>query len=154
MRSSPRVMKIFSTLVHPATSQKFQFVNLTTEVKKFVSQTELQNGSVLVYTKHTTSSIVITEDETGLQQDIIDFVSETMGANRYYRHDDINFRTDLSPEERKNGSTHLQSLFLGTSQTIPVIDGELTLGKWQSIFFLDFDGPHETRDVIIQIIGE
>lgn len=147
-------MKIVSITLHPSASEKSQFVNVTADIQKFVSESGIINGSVLVYTKHTTSSIVITEDEKGLQQDIIDFIGEAMGESRYYRHDDPNFRSDLPPEERKNGWTHLRSLFLGTSQTIPVINGELTLGRWQSIFFFDFDGPHESRDVVVQIMGE
>lgn len=147
-------MKILTLPIHPSTTDTYQFVNITGEVKKILEESHLQNGLVVVFTQHTTSSIVITEDEKNLQQDIMDFLAESMGSSRYFRHDDRSVRPELPLEERKNGWTHLQSIFLGTSQSIPFINGEMSLGKWQSIFFFDFDGPHEQRNVIIQVIGE
>lgn len=62
-------------------------------------------------------------------------------------------RPDCNPDERINGHSHLKSLFLNSGELIPIVDGKLALGKWQSIFFIELDGPRN-REVLLQFVGE
>ncbi len=71
-----------------------------------------------------------------------------------YRHNDFKTRTvNMTENERANGHAHCQHLLMNTSETVPIVDGELQFGRWQSVFFVELDGP-SPREVILQILGE
>ena len=85
-------------------------------------------------------------------KDIELFLNKTAPINSRYLHDDISLR-ECPPDERINAHSHVKALFLNSSETIPIIDGDLALGEWQSIFFFELDGSRQ-RELIVQIIGE
>ncbi len=119
------------------TGRRYDLINITGEIESLVEG----NGIVTVFTPHTTCSLLINEDETGLKEDILDFYSK-LAPEGSYRHNRVD----------NNAHSHLRSLF-NISLTIPVVNGKLVLGTWQSIFLLESDGPR-TRKVYVSMIKE
>ena len=102
--------------------------------------------------------IVINEKESGFAQDFADLLGELAPCEgKYYRHDDLDIRTEgLDPDgpEQANGHAHcLAGVLASSSQTVPVVDGSLMLGRWQRIFFCELDSSRP-RKVFIQVIGD
>lgn len=135
------------------TKKNIEFIDITSQIQSFILDSKIRVGQVMIYTKHTTSGIRINENEKRLTRDLEYFLEKIAPKNKHYLHDDIELRPDCNPNERINGHSHLKSLFLNTTESAPVIDGQLSLGKWQSIFFVELDGPRE-REVIIHCLGE
>jgi len=135
-----------------------QFIDLTDDVVGVVERSEVRDGMAVVYSPHTTCAVLINERETGFIEDFQQML-ETIAPREgtYYRHDDLSIRTEGlegDPHTVPNGHSHCRAALMGSaSQTIPVIDGKLTLGKWQKIFFCELDRAR-SRKVFIQVIGE
>ena len=140
------------------TERASQLIDVTNDVRAAVERAEIANGMALVYSPHTTCAIVINEHESGFLDDFGELLAELAPADgRYYRHDDLEIRTqgiEADTAEFPNGHSHVRTgLLSSSSQTIPVVDGELMLGTWQRIFFCELDRSR-SRKVFIQVIGE
>jgi secondary thiamine-phosphate synthase enzyme len=140
-----------------ATEGPGQFIDLTEDVRDAVARSGVENGQALVYSPHTTCSVLIQERETGFYadaHDLLDRLAPRDGA--YYRHDDLGVRTEGLEDDdlHPNGWSHLRaSLFGSASQTIPIVNGKLLLGAWQKVFFCELDRARP-RKVFIQVTGE
>lgn len=148
---------MFHKLLHLTTTERVEFCNLTHEIKTFIAENRVKNGLLTVTTLHTTTAIYVNEDEPGLKKDAEVFFSQLFPENSYYHHDDFSVRKidpDDEYKDRKNGFAHLKAQTLGHDITTSIIDGKLTLGKWQSVMFLDFDGPRKDRKVELIIHSE
>ena len=131
-----------------------EFIDITDWVKGCVGKSRVNDGFVVVYSRHTTAAVVINENEPLLIEDMTRFLEDICPRNAAYRHNDFSVRTvNMTEEESPNGHAHLQHLILGSSTTIPVIDGSMPFGQWQSIFFIELDHPRP-REVMVQIVGE
>jgi secondary thiamine-phosphate synthase enzyme len=150
-------MKIFTHTLNLTTPGAPEFIDITDEVVTTVEQSGVKNGTVTVYSKHTTAAIRINEKESGFVQDFKDYLSKTFPPYQYYRHNDMKIRTENidCDDDRcdKNGHAHCQHMLLGTSETIPIIDGKLTLGRWQRVFLVELCSPRK-REIVLQVIGE
>jgi secondary thiamine-phosphate synthase enzyme len=139
------------------TDRAGQLIDVTDDVLTVVGDAGVANGMALVYSPHTTCAIMINERESGFMDDFSDFVGELVPAARYYRHDDLGVRTEGIEDDTAdfpNGHSHVQAgLLSSASQTIPIVDGKLMLGRWQRIFFCELDRAR-ARKVFIQVIGE
>jgi secondary thiamine-phosphate synthase enzyme len=139
------------------TERASQLIDVTDDVLAAVERAGVRNGMALVYSPHTTCAVVINEQESGFLDDFAEFLAELAPAERYYRHDDLELRTegiDDETAEFPNGHSHLRTgLLSSTSQTIPIVDGSLMLGTWQRVFFCELDRSR-SRKVFIQVIGE
>jgi len=129
-----------------------EYTNVTSIVEKDISDSEFINGLVKVYTKHTTACIRILEPEILLKQDMHDFMERLAPSSCLYRHDDIEHR-DVPPDERRNGYSHLRSMLLNYSETIPLIEGKMDLGQWQKIFYIECDLGKQDRTLSVIIIN-
>jgi secondary thiamine-phosphate synthase enzyme len=139
-----------------ATTSPGDFIDLTDELFSMVRRAAVTNGMALVYSPHTTCSILINERESGFFEDLRRLMASLAPAgDAYYRHDDMAIRTEnIDPDDAPNGHAHCRgSVFGATSQTIPIIDGKLMLGRWQRVFFLELDRARD-RKVFIEILGE
>ena len=129
------------------TRQSTELIDITGKVKEIVkSKTKnksgnLDSGICVVFTRHTTSGIIINENETGLKNDISALLNDLIPKGKGYLHDKID----------DNAHAHLRAVLLGSSVTIPIEKGGLTLGTWQSIFFVECDGPRR-REVYVKVI--
>jgi len=144
-------MKIFTKTINLESTDKIDFIDVTKKVIKLVNKSNIENGIVNIYTKHTTASIRINENEPRLMQDLKYFLEQEAPSCNHYLHDDIDKRP-VPEDEKINAHSHLKAILLGTSENIPLINKKLQLGKWQSIFFVECDGPQK-RKVCINIIG-
>lgn len=135
------------------TQEAPDFVDITDQVARMVQDAHVTLGFVVVFSKHTTTAVVINEKETGLMKDVTAFLERLAPRHAYYTHNDFDVRTEnMTPDEIPNGHAHLQNWILCSSQTIPVLGGKMGLGTWQRIFFVELDSPRD-REVIVQIFG-
>lgn len=148
------------------------FHNVTDEVKRIVKESKIQNGLCVVYSHHTTCSVMMQESSHDLnyfgreylQQDLNNIMEKLIPTCRtegQYMHpgpEHIKFALTFPDEEPKgslNTDAHLRSVFFGRSETIPIIDGELSLGSFGFIYFIDWDQVRERKRVCeVHIIGE
>jgi secondary thiamine-phosphate synthase enzyme len=131
-----------------------QFIDLTGEIQRFVSDSAMDDGIVNVQSLHTTAAIVINEHEPLLLIDFAALLERTAPVAGPYRHDDLSVRTtNLVPGERVNGHAHCRALLLSNSATLNVASGHLQLGRWQRVFLVELDGP-QRREISVLVLGE
>lgn len=131
-----------------------EFIDITDWVCQCVAQSKVSNGFVVVYSKHTTAAVKINENEPLLLQDMANFLEKISPRDGDYQHNNFSLRTvNMNPDESPNGHAHLQHLLLGTSETIPIIDGTMQFGRYQSIFLIELDHAR-VREVMVQVVGE
>lgn len=135
-----------------------QLIDFTDGVRHAVERSEVQNGMALVYSPHTTCAIFINERESGFFEDFNERLEQLVPKEGpYYRHDDLSIRTeglDDDPHDTPNGHSHVRAALLASSsQAIPIVDGDLLLGRYQKVFFCELDRARE-RKVFIQVLGD
>ncbi len=138
-------MKNIIKTIELETTAPIQVINITDQVKSILQESGIQEGSLTLLTQHTTTAININEEEEGLQRDMIDFLKQFVAADGDYIHN------RNAADGRPNAHSHLISLLTNSSETIPITEGKLLLGGWQSLFFIELDGPRPKRTVTIQI---
>ncbi|MBW2987917.1 YjbQ family protein [Candidatus Woesearchaeota archaeon] len=146
-------MEVITKRIRISVERDTEFVDITEYVREVVKASGVSTGFALVFTKHTTAAIRINENEPLLLKDIHEFLQRLAPKGKRYNHDQLDMR-DCPPNERINAHSHLRSLLMGASECIPIINGELELGRWQSIFFVDLDGYGREREVLVQVVGE
>ncbi len=130
-----------------------EFIDITDDVRAVVERAGLADGFVVVFSRHTTAAIRINEHEPLLIDDMKAMLARFAPAGVYYRHNDLTIRThNLTEDEDLNGHSHCQHLLMGASETVPCVDGELLLGRWQRIFLVELDCGRE-REVVVQVVG-
>ncbi len=136
------------------TTEAIQFVDITDEVADAVRSTGVKDGIVTIVSRHTTMAVRIQEAEPLLLEDLLGFLRRLAPSNVHYQHNDFRIRTHhMHDDESPNGHSHCLQFLLGTSETVPVMDGELLLGQWQRIFLVELDGPRAKREVLVQTVG-
>ena len=100
--------------------------------------------------QHTTTALVVNENEERLLADIEAFFLQLAPADRPYRHNDLHLRPGIPPDEPRNAHSHLIALMLGNHLSLPVVAGRLGLGRYQSVLLVELDGPR-TRQVLVQL---
>jgi secondary thiamine-phosphate synthase enzyme len=150
---APGVASRLQRLVY-ATHAPIEFVDVTDQVAELVHLAGVREGVANVFSRHTTAAVCIQEAEPLLLEDLREFLQRSAPAHAHYRHNDFRVRTvHMHDDESPNGHAHCLQLMLGTSESVPVADGQLLLGTWQRIFLVELDGPRATREVIIQALG-
>ncbi|MEB3279777.1 MAG: secondary thiamine-phosphate synthase enzyme YjbQ [Lyngbya sp.] len=145
-------MAIIHQLISVETQPGIGIYNITPEIITRLESSQITNGQVLVFSRHTTTALAINEDEKRLLEDLKVHLKTLAPPDAKYLHNDLHLR-DVPPDEPINAHSHLMAIMLSTSEVIPVVEGKLGLGTWQSVLFLELDGPR-TRSVSIQIMGE
>ena len=145
-------MPIVNKLFEVETAQGINIYNITAEIEKLIASTSITNGQVIVFSRHTTTALAINEDEQRLLEDIKVYLRKLAPESERYLHNDLHLR-DVPEDEPMNAHSHLMAMTLSTSEVIPIVDGKLALGTYQSVLFFELDGPR-TRTVFCQISGE
>lgn len=141
-------MPHYVTTISRPTEKPIDIIDITAEVRSALEQTGLRHGTVTVLSRHTTACININEQEPRLVQDMVTFLKRLVPRDGDYLH-------NLKPiDGRDNAHAHLLGLFMNSTETIPFAEGRMLLGEWQSIFFIELDGPRKERQVLLQIQGE
>jgi len=133
--------KVFNTSYNFSTKGEIDFIDLTDKVQEAVSQSGVKNGLVHVFAPHATGILILTESEYSLLNDIKTFLEEVIPKHRAYRHP-------------SNAHSHLRSVLLPPDKTIPVVNGHVEFGTWQSLVFVETDVHPRRRTIIIQVLGE
>ncbi|MEK6927357.1 MAG: isopentenyl-diphosphate Delta-isomerase [Nanoarchaeota archaeon] len=144
--------RIFSTILKIKTQKEFELIDITREVASFLESHRVNNGVINIFSKHTTLAIKINEFEPLLIKDFTEFADILANYKEDYLHDHIELRPECPKDEPKNARGHIICLFSESSQAIPIVNGFLQLGKYQSVFVIETSGPRE-RDIILQVIG-
>ena len=130
--------------------------DITEEVKAAVAECGIRDGIACVYSPHTTCCVRVNEFEQGFLQDFERLLRRLVPSAEYYAHDDWDRRTEnICPEdiEAANGHAHCMAMLLGTAgEAIPVCNGELSLGTWQRVLFIELDRQRDRR-WIVQVVG-
>lgn len=125
-----------------------EFIDLTDFVAEHVAQTGVRSGIVIVASKHTTAAITVNEHEPELLRDLDSFLGHLAPESAAYAHNEV----PCGPEEHPNGHAHCQALVLQASVTIPIVDGQPSLGRYQRIFLVELDHSRP-RTVQTLVIG-
>ena len=137
----------FETL-HPT-----EFVDITDRLRAEVRRAGLQIGRVHLQSLHTTVGLAINENEPLLLRDFEGLLERLAPVGVGYQHDDFARRFDIAVDEPENGHAHCRQLLLTGFATLLVEDGDLVLGRWQSVFAVELDGPRQ-RQLAIQLDGQ
>ena len=147
-----RYMVVAETLDYQ-TEQGPQFIDITGAVRDVVQRAGVVAGQVTVFSRHTTAAVIVNEHEPLLLHDMARTLARLAPADDYYEHNDFAIRTvNVGENEPANGHSHCQHLFLGASETLPIADSDIVLGRWQSIFLVELDHARP-RSVLVQVMG-
>jgi secondary thiamine-phosphate synthase enzyme len=126
------------------TEKKQGLYDITGKVKDIVKESGVESGIVSVYARGSTCAIMIQENwDESVQNDVICLLNKLI-PHGIWEHD----------KQDNNGDSHLKSGLIGASETIPIIHGEPGLSTWQNIFFCEFDGPREKREITVTVLTD
>ena len=144
---------VYSERLEYDTEQAMQFIDITEDVRGILERSGVTAGTVSVVSTHTTAAVILNEHEPLLLNDMARVLSRLVPEGDYYEHNDFSIRTvNMHEDEPANGHSHCQHLFLGTSETIPVLEGRPQLGTYQSVFLIELDHPR-VREVLVTVVG-
>ncbi|MCL2929801.1 MAG: secondary thiamine-phosphate synthase enzyme YjbQ [Trichodesmium sp. MAG_R01] len=144
-------MLIKNELLEIETDPGIEIYNITPQVIDILTTTGINDGQVIVFSRHTTTALGINENEERLIEDLKVYLRKLAPESDKYLHNDLHLR-DVPPDEPINAHSHLIAMTLNNSEVIPVMDGKLALGTWQSVLFFELDGPRK-RNVLVQVTG-
>ncbi|MGH9817186.1 MAG: secondary thiamine-phosphate synthase enzyme YjbQ [Candidatus Acidiferrales bacterium] len=130
------------------TRERLELINITRDLNELIRKRGLKAGMIIVQSLHTTTAVFINEFQQALVDDMKAALEKLIGRLDYWRHNDPR----LSECDRKNADSHLRAMLLGHTLSLPVRDGSLALGTWQSIILAELDGPRE-RAIHVQVLG-
>ncbi|MBK5971083.1 MULTISPECIES: secondary thiamine-phosphate synthase enzyme YjbQ [Thiorhodovibrio] len=131
-----------------ATHQPIEIIDISAQLRECCARSGIRTGLATLISRHTTAYVNLNEREPQLQLDMLAFLKRFIPRDGDYRH-------NVAPvDDRDNAHAHLLGLFMNASETIPVVDGKLMLGDWQSVFFIELDGPRPSRALTLQFLGE
>ena len=136
-----------------ATTRSTEFVDITPRLQEEVRQAGLRNGRIHLQSLHTTLGLAINENEPLLLRDFQGLLEKLAPAGAGYEHDNFERRLEITAGEPVNGHAHCRQLLLSAFATLLVEDGNLVLGRWQSVFAVELDGPRH-RQLAMQLEGE
>lgn len=145
-------MRIQNNIITIETQAGISIFDISTEINTCLDESGIKNGFVVVSSRHTTTAVCINEYEERLLEDIRAFFTRQVPPGDKYLHNDIHLR-DCPPDEPENAHSHLIAMLMGSSESIPVTEGKLSIGQYQSVMLIELDGPR-ARQVNIQVIGE
>jgi secondary thiamine-phosphate synthase enzyme len=139
-------MKVKTEYLNLKTDTRYAFVNITSQVRKIIEESKVQEGLCLVNTMHISSSIFINDNEDGLHEDFRKWLEDLAPHNpiNQYRHNDTG---------EDNADAHLKRQIMGREVVIAITNGKLDFGPWDQIFYGEFDGQRNKK-ILIKLIGE
>ncbi|MBN1654115.1 MAG: YjbQ family protein [Deltaproteobacteria bacterium] len=136
-------MNIYTTIIEVSTRKTRELVDITERANEQVRRSGVKAGLCSLYAQGATAALMVQENaDPNITLDVLDAL-EKLVPSGVWRHDRID----------NNGAAHIQAGIVGPSETIPIREGHLALSTWQNIFFCDFDGPRQSRRVLVTIIG-
>ncbi len=136
-------MKTFTDYLWFNTKNEHEIVNITEQISALVAKSGIKEGFCLVSAMHITSGIWVNDEESGLKQDVMEWLERLAPVGDYKHH----------KTGETNGDAHLKRTLVHHQVVLPVTNGELDLGPWEQVFYMEFDGQRKKR-VVVKIIGE
>ncbi len=138
-------MKSYTDYIWLNTKNRYDIVNITSQVEDALAKSGVKEGLCLVNAMHITASVFINDDERGLHKDFAQWLEKLapFGKDKYQHN--------LTGED--NADAHLKRTIMGREVVIAITDGKLDFGPWEQIFYGEFDGQRKKR-VLVKIIGE
>ena len=130
-----------------STTAPIELVDITAEVRSLTASSGVLNGVLTLISRHTTAYVNLNESEAELQKDMVRHLG------RFVPRDDDYGHNRAPVDDRPNAHAHLLGLFMNASESIPIVNGELLLGGWQSIFLVELDGPRKARQITLHFLG-
>ncbi|MDF1610532.1 secondary thiamine-phosphate synthase enzyme YjbQ [Stygiobacter electus] len=137
-------MKSYTEYIWFNTSKRREYINITDKVEEALRKSGIKEGMILVSAMHITAGVYVNDAESGLIQDIDEWLENLAPYKENYRHHRIG---------EDNGDAHLKSLLIHHEVIIPVTNGKLDFGPWQQVYYAEFDGQRRKR-LIIKVMGE
>jgi secondary thiamine-phosphate synthase enzyme len=144
-------MNIYFNEMTLQTGEGIQIHNLMESLNEEITKSGIKEGMVNIISRHTTTALAINEYEPRLLDDLRSFFNEIAPPDKPYKHNDLHLR-DCPPDEPKNAHSHILAMLLSSNESVPLVNGRLLLGTWQSVLLFELDGPRQ-RQVGVQIIG-
>ncbi len=141
-------MKVLHHTLRLVTDSRVELHNISDRVREQVRASGIKAGFLVLSTLHTTTALFLNEFQAALMADLTEFLERIVDPDAGYLHN----CEDCSDCERKNGAAHLRAAVLGHNVTVPIQEGDIRLGQWQSILFAELDGPRK-RTVTAHLIG-
>lgn len=138
-------MKVFTKTLEFNTSGEGEVIDLTERVREAVRESGVLNGTATVFVPGSTGAVTTIEYEPGLKKDIMNILERIAPRDLYYEHEKM--------WHDHNGHSHVRASLIGPSLTVPIVEGELILGTWQQIVFLELDVRSRRRRVVVQVVG-
>jgi len=134
-------MTVFNESLTFSTGGEIDFIDLTGKVEEIVRRSGVKDGLVHVFAPHATGILILTEYEPSLLEDIKSTLERLIPRRAPYHHP-------------SNAHSHLRSVLLCPDKTLPIVDGRIVLGTWQSLVFVETDVHPRHRTIIVQVVGE
>lgn len=139
-------MNIYNGEISFNTRGNCEIVNITDKIKDILGKSKVKNGIVNIFIPGATGAVTTMEYEPGVVSDFQNLLKEIVKENREYQHNKTH--SDV------NATSHLRASLLGPSLSVPVDNGNMILGTWQQVVFVDMDNRPRERKIVIKIIGE
>lgn len=127
-----------------STDRKQELIDITEKINSIIKKSKVKNGLCNIFAAHATAAIIINENyDPNICLDLLDSLNKLIPSG-IWRHDKID----------GNADSHIKSAILGPSETIPINNGKLQLGQWQSVMMAELDGPRNDRKIIVTILAD
>ncbi len=137
-------MKTLTEYLWFETEKRREIIHITETIRSIVDKSGVNEGFVLVSAMHNTAAVYINDPDSGLKEDIWEWLEGIAPYKPDYRH---------SQTDDDNGDAHLKNLIMHNQVLVPITNGELDLGTWQRIFYAEFDGQRR-KSVVVKVLGE
>jgi secondary thiamine-phosphate synthase enzyme len=137
-------MKFHTEYLKFHTRKHREYIHITPQIEMILKKSGIREGMVLVSAMHITAGVYVNDNESGLIEDIDQWLEQVAPFREDYRHHDTG---------ETNGDSHLKALLIHHEVIVPITAGRLDFGPWQRIFYAEFDGQRDKR-VIVKVMGE
>lgn len=147
---------MFKCVLAYDTIAKSQVRTITEELNDLVTQSGIDNGTLLVYSMHTTLGVMVQEtSEPNLCEDFSDFLTGLVNDDGHqYKHTCALHPSGACLEDRFNAPSHVRQMLTNQSVVLDIQGGRLSLGRWQDVAFFELDGPRQGRQVFVKILPD
>jgi secondary thiamine-phosphate synthase enzyme len=145
-------MKIYRKKIEIKSTSSVELIDITDKVAEVVANSGVREGTVLVYSPHTSAGIFVNHNEPMLLQDFTRVLYRLAPVDERYSHDLFELAKKNKSDGRSNGHSHCKVMLIGISETLPIEKGHMLITAKQNIFLAEMDGAR-TREIIIQVMG-
>lgn len=135
---------VFTSHITLRTASRTEVINISDLVRSVLLESKISDGIASVFSGHTSAGLYLGIFDERIPEDFVNFTDALVPNKPDYKHNIYG---------GKNADSHLKSILIGNSLTVPITDAKLDLGQWQGIFFAEFSGPKE-RKITVKVIGE